>query len=580
MVRLLVHWIFLFCCGFLQAEKVPDFEKCKHLFYNKQEVKGFDDTYKKVCHFQNDTYVFATLYNKDNTSPLYSAFILNSDECESSINLASEWVESECPPDQKINKSNHDTAKELNSYTSSNYYCSNRILNSYDCGQVPMDHIGGTDIIVLEATFYEFQWKMFEEAVRVILGASSTNGTVYVITGLVPSDQLLTVKSLCPFYSATDEVTTTTVPCFIWRALCFEAADPQDSFSLAFMGNNKRVMKPVTVKHLEHILKKQYNQTDFQIFDSCSHEKDNEMFIRLSAQVFVPEFLKKIAKENFSPNARRTLERVFFKGLQHNTFGSHMEHILVEDMSVKMEYKSFDDWFQSNEKLKANDKQTCILQSSGTLKFEGTQEVEESNLICSLRSEKSMPLATVTADGTPCIAGDYCDVKDGRRECRTESGSMPCCSSPCLYSSNQMAFFCRSLEQTISCSPQYSIVTISNKLCVTNQGCATYGKNYYWCFTQDGSWDYCIPPAVQGITIKGVECISGKVCGTYGKKYTWCYIDTKNNWDYCCLSNIPNVAINGKMCRSDHKCGTYGKNYNWCYTGMDNSWDYCCIPQI
>jgi len=104
------------------------------------------------------------------------------------------------------------------------------------------------------------------------------------------------------------------------------------------------------------------------------------------------------------------------------------------------------------------------------------------------------------------------------------------------------------------------------------------GTNYYWCYQEDGSWEYCSPVPQLGVHISdhveltryGVKCRDK--CGLKGEDYYWC---TKHGgslsswWDYC--SPSPNITINQGACKDN--CSTRGSNYFWCHT--DDTWDYC-----
>jgi hypothetical protein len=72
------------------------------------------------------------------------------------------------------------------------------------------------------------------------------------------------------------------------------------------------------------------------------------------------------------------------------------------------------------------------------------------------------------------------------------------------------------------------------------------GKNYMWCYTESGGWDYTCPvtesPQVPQTT-RHEECF--KPCGFHGYSYKWCYTDNWDNWDYCC---VPDVGSCGEAC--------------------------------
>ncbi|RXN07719.1 endonuclease domain-containing 1 -like protein [Labeo rohita] len=133
---------------------------------------------------------------------------------------------------------------------------------------------------------------------------------------------------------------------------------------------------------------------------------------------------------------------------------------------------------------------------------------------------------------------------------------------------------CYSGETQIQCSPQYSLITAEGNRCRDDHPCATYGKDYYWCFTDKESWQYCSPPLWGSRAKDGKYCRSDYACAKYNKTNPWCYTDDKN-WSYCCTSDDYFSAVNYKTCKPDHPCGYHGKDYLWCHT-TDGNWNYCC----
>ncbi|RXN17937.1 endonuclease domain-containing 1 -like protein [Labeo rohita] len=142
-----------------------------------------------------------------------------------------------------------------------------------------------------------------------------------------------------------------------------------------------------------------------------------------------------------------------------------------------------------------------------------------------------------------------------------------------LYSAYKFDPKC-SGETQIQCSPQYSLITAEGNRCRDDHPCATYGKDYYWCFTDKESWQYCSPPLWGSRAKDGKYCRSDYACAKYNKTNPWCYTDDKN-WSYCCTSDDYFSAVNYKTCKPDHPCGYHGKDYLWCHT-TDGNWNYCC----
>ncbi|CAB3985575.1 Hypothetical predicted protein [Paramuricea clavata] len=70
----------------------------------------------------------------------------------------------------------------------------------------------------------------------------------------------------------------------------------------------------------------------------------------------------------------------------------------------------------------------------------------------------------------------------------------------------------------------------------------------------------------------GTRCIDQ--CATRGKDYYWC--NTNEGWDYC--SPIPDFTCINVPCRDNQHCGQHGMGYHWCYTGVF-TWDFCGVVE-
>lgn len=179
---------------------------------------------------------------------------------------------------------------------------------------------------------------------------------------------------------------------------------------------------------------------------------------------------------------------------------------------------------------------------------------------------QSLPSLSLTASGKPCRSDSRCGFHDGTDYawCYTTGSWDYCCTSECeqydnIYdwcttgtSSSKWQYCKRNISTIISYSA-------TGKRC--KSACGYNGKDYFWCYTTDGSWDYC--------------CSSE--CGIHSSrdKYDWC--TSGNTWSTCKVQKLPypTYTYNLKECRSDHECGFHGQNYAWCYTA-GGSWDYCC----
>ncbi|RXN13723.1 endonuclease domain-containing 1 -like protein [Labeo rohita] len=249
----------------------------------------------------------------------------------------------------------------------------------------------------------------------------------------------------------------------------------------------------------------------------------------------------------------------------------------ITELSANLGFDSPSSFFTSVETLKKESRSACLLiapkkRSLSEQRDFSKREVSEGSgsLECRLVPEKSVD--KTAADGSECTRSE----DNGYRcTCTTPEGqSKPCCSTPCLYQDQLKGYRCYSGWKQIECSPQYSLIAIEGKRCRDDHPCATYGEDYYWCYT-DESWEYCSPPLWGSRTKDGKFCRSDYACAKYNKDDLWCYTDNVGSWNYCCTSDDCFSAVQYKTCKPDHPCGYHGKGYLWCYT-TDGSWDYCC----
>ncbi|OXA48324.1 hypothetical protein Fcan01_16906 [Folsomia candida] len=104
----------------------------------------------------------------------------------------------------------------------------------------------------------------------------------------------------------------------------------------------------------------------------------------------------------------------------------------------------------------------------------------------------------------------------------------------------------------------------------------TLGMNctgYYYCYTEDGSWDYCSQhikrPRVTHYSKWGFPCLSS--CHNFGgTSYNWCSTQQTMNWGEC--SKYDGYTMNDEQCST--ACANRRENYFYCYK-VTGGWDYC-----
>jgi len=85
-----------------------------------------------------------------------------------------------------------------------------------------------------------------------------------------------------------------------------------------------------------------------------------------------------------------------------------------------------------------------------------------------------------------------------------------------------------------------------------------------------------------GETSKGRDCTGsrrrGGVSGLHGKDYMWCYTES-GRWDYTCPVTDPELHVSQTTRRENcyKPCGFHDYDYKWCYKDQYDRWDYCCV---
>ncbi|XP_056423422.1 uncharacterized protein LOC130362613 [Hyla sarda] len=105
------------------------------------------------------------------------------------------------------------------------------------------------------------------------------------------------------------------------------------------------------------------------------------------------------------------------------------------------------------------------------------------------------------------------------------------CQSPCKSDGSSYTW-CKIYKSWSYCGYITEVFethyTRYEQACVTD--CDKRG-DYFLCTDSLNRYDYCSPSF--DVTMKGEPCRKDHLCGSYGKSYFWCYTDESNNWGYC-----------------------------------------------
>lgn len=139
-------------------------------------------------------------------------------------------------------------------------------------------------------------------------------------------------------------------------------------------------------------------------------------------------------------------------------------------------------------------------------------------------------------------------------------------------------YWCHTRKGWDYCSPRPN-VDYQNNPCEATHPCTKHDNSYYWCNLEKGGSGYCGLQTPKTLFFRSLTYtkLCGDNCEYYSNKdYYYCYT-SEGYWDYC--SPWPNVTYRGVPCRDDHSCDLHRKSYYWCYTDNDNSWDYCGLVE-
>uniref|UniRef100_A0A9J8C4A0 Uncharacterized protein n=1 Tax=Cyprinus carpio carpio TaxID=630221 RepID=A0A9J8C4A0_CYPCA len=573
----------------VQAKVVDSFNGCNQFFYKGKEPQGMDQNAKKICQtLQSENnkkekinrILYATLYSTFEKIPLYSAYKFDpkcSGTSSQSWHIEPQLI-SRTEPDHmmlegaKELKNKKDDLKKtqaINSdYDNTGYDRGHLYPNSFQCDDDREATFTLTNAAPMDACFNRIHWKLWEGYLKTFLMDSLKSGnkeaTAYIVTGTVPGQDKIP-------QSGDRDLKRVTVPSHIWTAVCYEHKEHDKSFSFGYIGVNQPEfnIKFIPVSEINKQLSKPSNSPVKIFHDDCfsgkpaSEEAKNQFLNRIK--------LPAHQRLQMSKSAQNSLLAIYDAISSDSTGPSNTPTVL--GVTATFAFDSSSSHLTSTERMKRKFETSCAVtdvkkrHTSDKQKrqvSEGSESIE-----CRLVPEKSVD-GKSSADGSPCSC-----FEDNGYKCSTQEGkSKSCCSTPCLYQEQLKGYRCYSGKTQIECSPQYSLITAKGNRCRDDHPCATYGKDYYWCFINDKSWEYCSPPLWGSRAKDGKYCRSNYACAKYDKNDPWCYTDDKN-WNSCCTSDDYFSAVNYKTCKPDHPCGYHGKAYLWCNT-TDGSWNYCC----
>uniref|UniRef100_A0A8C8S1W2 Endonuclease domain-containing 1 protein-like n=1 Tax=Pelusios castaneus TaxID=367368 RepID=A0A8C8S1W2_9SAUR len=524
--------------GLVQAE-VGTFDTCREYFYHKREPRGFDtDNKAQICQRYNNQCHFATLYDKVNRVPLWSAYIFRRSFCQEQPPRRNKWfVEPQLGDPSKFMEmllEDEEPALTLDmlkskqalneDYEDTSYDRGHLNPNSFHCGDGNVATFTLTNSAPIEPCFNRIRWSKLEKNLKKQLSRNcvSENGTPYLVTGAVPSaTKKIPIEDEDKEGDRTREYNRVSVPSHIWTAVCCDHRDSNHKFSFAFLAENKAEsrLQFIHVKQLNSELASLY-QTSGQISifaDNCNAESQRGHEILSEMRSALNDAFQILLTDGYSqllPSEVRNRLDQETSQLMKNT-NLDQNNMKLTNIRFLMTFPSLADWRDYFEKTYNEDNLACVLapaagaDPSGVAKASGT-----SARVCTLQQQKHLPYSGLTAQGWSCV-GQVCGYHEGTAYswCYTsyKKDWDYCCIDKCTVNRGSNQYQCsRGDGELTKCSPQYSTVTVSGKACRADHPCGLYGKSYFWCYTDyQNNWEYCCSPR--------------HYCGNHDYDYQWCY---------------------------------------------------------
>uniref|UniRef100_A0A8C8RYN3 Endonuclease domain-containing 1 protein-like n=1 Tax=Pelusios castaneus TaxID=367368 RepID=A0A8C8RYN3_9SAUR len=495
----------------LAVAEVGTFDLCRAYFYRQTEPHGFDrtsDDSAQICQKYTGTYHFATLYDKSNRIPLWSAYkLIKPDKGTQEPRRPNDWfVEPQS-------------------------------------GDGRMATMTLTNAAPMEPCFNQIRWKKLEINLKNQLTEHCINkkGTPYLVTGTVPSGSEKIPRKDEETAQTQDqsEYNRVSVPSHVWTAVCCDHTDNNIKFSITFLAENQAEsnVKIIDVEQLNSELSQLYhNSPSIKIFeDDCNSKSPTEEKIASNMKLVLYHSFQVLLSDRYSqllpPRKRNRLDLETHLVLGSTSFDQNK--MQLTNIRFLMTFPSLADWSSYFQETYRKDNLVCVLAPSAGADPGGEAEASgTTDHVCVLQQ----PRSGLSATGRKCIGDCGYRSRTAYSWCQTISEKLwdYCCTDKCRVPHGSNQYECSRGDGTsIACSPQYSTVTISGKACRVDHPCGLYGESYFWCYTDYlNDWDYCCSPR--------------HYCGNHGANYQWCYTaDPQGHWKHC-TAHVPTQEAGGR----------------------------------
>ncbi|KAG7230346.1 hypothetical protein INR49_024450, partial [Caranx melampygus] len=305
---LLLPWF----SGLVLGRIVDNFDDCKNkevntFFYNGIPPTGITGGhYQPICQHYKGMDRFATLYDRERRSALYSAYILNPPEPGQGRDTIEEiWMyepqiakgktgEPAMQPFPTEDNNVIDSQAVLKDYQDSSLYTRGH-LAPFSHLHTEDDRVSTftlTNIVPQRGRSNNFHWSNLENEMTGL--KNFCQGKIYVITGVIPGNQWL--KTQTKVQGKDKETNKVNIPHYLWSAYCCpnptpDLAEDKKSFfpTYAAIGSNidKKpagdtvgvqvqdfVVTPMSLAGLEQILRRELKMEHLSLFDGqCISKK-------------------------------------------------------------------------------------------------------------------------------------------------------------------------------------------------------------------------------------------------------------------------------------------------------------------
>ncbi|XP_053899488.1 endonuclease domain-containing 1 protein-like [Malaclemys terrapin pileata] len=532
-----MDWLMLLGCVSLWAgltlAEVGSFSGCTEYFYQGAEPRGFATANTaEICQRYNNRYHFATLYDRPNRIPRWSAYTLGNAACSGQPRKRSQWFvepqlahpdespEMTTEADSTLTLDERRSSQAINEdYEDPSYDRGHLNPNTFQCNDSRMATFTLTNAAPMDPCFNRIHWYKLEKTLKtqLTMRCRSVGGTPYLVTGAVPSDREKSpIEGEDKKGDRNRPYNRVSVPSHIWTAVCCDHRDNNRKFSFAFIGENQEAssLQIIPVEQLNAELSRLYKTSaPVEVFadDFGSESQKGQEVLSAIKKALYNSFQNLLTDPYSQLVKRRKLDRATTQGMTSKNLDQNnvqLTRFLMDISSLADGHSQFEKTYEQDDLAPAVAR---VARASGT-----------SDPVCPF-DELNFG---VTSTGWSCVKETSCACQGYKYSwCYTSDKNDwdYCCTEECTVNPESKRYECpRGDGSTTQCSPHgYSMQTISGTACQSDHPCGLYGKRYFWCYTDDKKkWDYCCSPQ--------------HYCGNHGYGYQWCYIqDPEKSWQYC-----------------------------------------------